>query len=78
MPRFDYFYAMPLTAANFDGFDAASGGRYLNSFDSRTKKKGEQYFRLGTVQSLVCFDPGNRYLAEVRGGALYCVELICD
>ena len=69
---------MPLTAKEFEGFDAASGGRYLNSFDSRTKKKGEQYFRQGAVQSLVCFDPGNRYLAEVRGGALYCVELICD
>jgi hypothetical protein len=69
---------MPLTAEDFEGFDAVAGGRYLKAFDASTRKKGEKYFRMGAVLSLTCIDTGNRYLAEVRGGALYCVEMFYD
>ena len=69
---------MPLAAEDFEGFDAVAGGRYLNSFDSSTRKKGEQYFRQGAVESLSCHDPGNCYEAIVLGGESYEVLLSFD
>ncbi len=69
---------MSLTAEDFEGFDAVAGGRYLNSFDSRTRKKGEQYFRQGAVESLECHTPGTCYEAIVLGGESYEVLLSYD
>ena len=66
---------MPLAAEDFEGFDAVAGGRYLNSFDLRTKKKGEQYFRQGAVKSLGCEAAGANFSATVSGGEMYQVLL---
>ena len=47
----------------------------MNSFDLRTKKKGEQYFRQGAVKSLGCEAAGANFSATVSGGEMYQVLL---
>ena len=66
---------MPLTAADFNGFDAQSGARFLRSFDAPTRQRGERYFKSGAVKSVACIEPGSHYTAEVMGGDLYGVTL---
>ena len=69
---------MPLTAAEFNGFDAESGARFLRSFEAQTRQRGERYFKSGAVRSLACVEPGAQYTAEVMGGELYGVTLTYD
>ncbi len=66
---------MPLTAEDFNGFDAESGARFLRSFDAPTRQRGERYFKSGAVKSLACVGPGSHYTAEVMGGERYVVSL---
>jgi hypothetical protein len=65
----------PLTLADFEGFDLAAAQRYLASFDPRTRKKGESYFRGGAVESLACNEPGRAYSAWVLGSLKYEVSV---
>ncbi len=68
----DYDVAiMFLAATNFAGFDLGLARVYLNSFDARTRKKGEGYYRGGAVKSLACGEPGSGYSAKVLGSDLY-------
>ena len=67
-----------LQAAEFEGFDADAAMRYLKAFDAPTRKRGESYLRNGAVESLVCFEPGRHYTAEVMGGARYEVSISLD
>ena len=69
---------MSLAIADFEGFQLDAVQRYLSSFDSRTKKKGESYFRSGAIQSVECSEPGRIYTATVLGGELYEVILTYD
>ena len=69
---------MPLSAGDFEGFDLVGADSYLRSFDSRTRRKGEDYFRAGAVESLECDDPGRAYTARVMGSKLYVVTFRYD
>jgi superfamily II DNA or RNA helicase len=67
-----------LAVEHFEGFDADAADRYLRSFDNRTRKKGESYFRSGAVESIACQEPGRAYSASVLGGDLYQVSFFYD
>ena len=69
---------MPLTIADFEGFDLASAREYLESFDAETTRKGEEYFAVGAVKGLRCLTPGRKYLANVHGNFKYQVQLEND
>jgi len=69
---------MKLSANDFSEFNAGLVEDYLKQFDSRTRKRGEQYFKSGAVQSLTCIEPGIQYDATVQGSMLYEVTLVCD
>jgi hypothetical protein len=69
---------MSLTTTDFKGFDLDAAQRYLKSFDARTRKKGESYFRGGAVESLACNEAGRAYSAMVRGGDDYEVSFYFD
>ena len=69
---------MPLAAADFEGFKLDAAVRRLKSFDARTRKKGEDYFFNGAVQSLECHVPGGTYTALVQGSAEYVVTIHWD
>ena len=66
---------MPLTVADFDDFTRDSAQRFLNGFDRRTQRRGEEYFRDGAVEALDCAEPGREYSADVQGSQLYSVGL---
>ena len=69
---------MSLTSADFEGFDLDASQRYLKTFDSRTRKKGESYFRSGAVSDVECEEPGRIYAATVQGSEPYRVLLDYD
>ncbi len=69
---------MALTSDDFDGFKPETIQRYLKSFDSTTRHKGERYFRQGAVVETDCEEPGRAYGATVQGGDLYRVLLDYD
>ena len=69
---------MLLRIADFEGFKLEATQRYLNTFDSRTRKKGESYFRAEAVQSIECNKPGRNYTVIVLGGDEYFVSLHFD
>src|ERR1700733_9838991 len=69
---------MKLSAADFVGFNAGAGDRYLKSFDAQTRQRGEKYFKSGAVKSLECIVSGCDYTAAVLGGELYRVTLTFD
>ena len=69
---------MSLTVEDFEGFNLDAAQRYLKSFDSRTRGKGEQYFRAGAVESVTCEQPGLAYHAAVLGGEVYHVDVFWD
>jgi len=69
---------MALTRPDFEGFESSAAQKYLNGTDAWTRKKGENYFRIGAVTSLTCEEPGHAYVAKVRGSYLYHVAIKFD
>ncbi len=69
---------MPLTAADFDGFNPATVAATLRAFNSKAKLRGQEYFNNGRVHGLECLEPGVSYGARVRGGSNYQISLNFD
>jgi superfamily II DNA or RNA helicase len=66
---------MPLTVADFEGFDLEDARTFLDSFNSGPTRKGEAHYRRGAVQVLTCETPGFAYSATVVGDDVYQVQI---
>jgi len=66
---------MPLTIAEFAGFELEDARIYLETFHSGPKRKGEAHYHRGAVQVLTCEEPGYAYSATVLGEQIYQVSL---
>jgi len=66
---------MPLTIADFAGFELEDARIYLETFHSGPKRKGEAHYHRGAVQVLTCEEPGYAYSATVLGEYMYQVSL---
>lgn len=69
---------MPLSVADFASLELAELRDYLSGFDSRTRKKGEGYFRGRAVTALTCVQAGAEFSATVQGTYKYKVEIGYD
>ena len=66
---------MPLTVADFEGFELEDARIYLETFHSGPRRKGEAHYHRGAVQVLTCEEPGYAYSATVLGDQIYQVSL---
>lgn len=69
---------MPLTAADFEGFNPSTVAASLRNFNSKAKQRGQECFNNGRVHGLACLEPGIVYNARVRDGSDYEVSLNFD
>ena len=66
---------MPLTVADFEGFDWEDARTFLDTFNSGPTRKGEAHYRRGAVQELTCETPGRAYSAVVVGNDVFQVNI---